>query len=109
RVWTNTIDHPCLATGGTGDVLAGVIGGLVSQFVPSTQQMLFKTKVPAMPMPEGRPLDLFEAAQVGVFAHGLAARIWAYMSRSDAGLLAPKLATLIPRALQAVRTPFKPD
>lgn len=109
RVWTNIVDHPCLATGGTGDVLAGVIAGIIAQFVPSPQQMLFKAKVPAMPAPDGRPLDLFDAACAGVYAHGLAGQFWASGRGADAGLLAAELANHVPEALQKLRGQSRAD
>jgi ADP-dependent NAD(P)H-hydrate dehydratase len=103
RVWTNTIDHPCLATGGTGDVLTGIIASLIAQFVPTPQQVLFKTKVPAMPLPPGRPLDLFDAARLGVGLHGLCGVMWAEERGAEAGLIASELTELLPRAVQRVR------
>jgi NAD(P)H-hydrate epimerase len=103
RVWTNTIDHPCLATAGTGDVLTGIIASLIAQFVSTPQQMLFKTKVPQMPQPAGRPLDLFGAARMGVAIHGLCGVMWAAERGAEGGLLAPDLVNLIPRAVQAAR------
>ena len=33
RTWTNPSGHPCLATAGTGDVLTGLVAGLVAQFL----------------------------------------------------------------------------
>ncbi|MCC6322847.1 MAG: NAD(P)H-hydrate dehydratase [Phycisphaerales bacterium] len=109
RTWTNTTDHPCLATAGTGDVLTGLIAGLIAQFVPTPQRVLFKTKVPQLPADPARPLDLFEAARIGVHAHGLAARLWAYARRADAGLLASELCDRLPRALQGLRVPTRAD
>jgi len=103
RVWTNTIDHPCLATGGTGDVLTGIIASLIAQFVPSPQQTLFKAKVPQMPLPPGRPLDLYDAARLGVAIHGLAGAMWSRRNGADAGLLAQELTELLPRSVQAAR------
>jgi NAD(P)H-hydrate epimerase len=49
RVYTNTTGNPGMATGGTGDVLTGVIAALLAQ-----------------------GLDAFAAAQLGVYVHGLA-------------------------------------
>lgn len=49
RVYTNTTGNPGMATGGTGDVLTGVIVALLAQ-----------------------GLDAFAAAQLGVYVHGLA-------------------------------------
>jgi ADP-dependent NAD(P)H-hydrate dehydratase / NAD(P)H-hydrate epimerase len=51
-VWINPTGNTGLAKGGSGDVLTGLIGGLVAQGVPSTQ-----------------------AAIAGVFWHGLAADV----------------------------------
>lgn len=103
RVWTNTIDHPSLATGGTGDVLTGIIASLIAQFCPTPQQVLFKTKVPQMPLPTGRPLDLFDAARIGVALHGLAAQRWSHRHTADAGLLAQELADELPALVRAMR------
>lgn len=47
EVWFNSTGNPGMATGGSGDVLAGMIAGIV-----------------------GQNIDLFEAAKAGVFYHG---------------------------------------
>lgn len=74
RVTVNTSGGPLLGTGGTGDVLAGLIGGLAAQ-----------------------GLDAYDAARLGVFLHGRAAdRLAADLG--DAGLRASELADELPRA-----------
>jgi ADP-dependent NAD(P)H-hydrate dehydratase len=104
RTWINDQIDSALATGGTGDVLAGLAAGLVSQFA-------------AMPLPRGlpeaararwptdpaRPLDLFDCARLAVRAHALAAARWRAAHDADAGLLAAELADEIPAALRAMR------
>jgi NAD(P)H-hydrate epimerase len=52
RLYVNTTGNPGMATGGTGDVLTGVIAALIGQKLPA-----------------------FEAAQLGVYVHGLAGDI----------------------------------
>ena len=67
-------ENPALASGGTGDVLAGTIGALLAQ---------------------GR--GTFEAAQLGVYLHGMAGE--AVRARlGDAGLLASDLPPELPLA-----------
>lgn len=103
RTWTNTSGHACLAVGGTGDVLTGVIAGLVAQFVASPGPPLppaLRAKVPAR---TDRPLDRFDAARLAVFAHGVAAERWARSRSASAGMLATELAGEIPRALEELR------
>lgn len=70
----NPTGGPNLATGGTGDVLSGIIGGLMAQQCPPD-----------------------EAALAGVFLHGFAGDMAAENS-GDAGTLAGDLLPLIPRA-----------
>jgi NAD(P)H-hydrate epimerase len=65
-------ENPALASGGTGDVLAGVIGGLLAQGVA--------------PGP---------AARLGVYLHGLAGDM-VRERLGDAGLLASDLPDLVP-------------
>lgn len=54
EIWFNSTGNPGMATGGSGDVLAGMIAGIAGQNV-----------------------DLFEAARAGVFYHGKAGDYYA--------------------------------
>jgi NAD(P)H-hydrate epimerase len=77
RVYVNTTGNPGMATGGTGDVLGGLIAALVAQ-----------------------GLEAFAAAQLGVDLHGLAGDL----ARDDLGetsLIASDLLTYLPRAFLA--------
>ena len=71
--------NPGLASGGTGDVLAGAITGLIAQ-----------------------GLDPFEAASLGVYLHALAAEM-VRRDLGDAGMLAGDVAATLPRAIKELR------
>lgn len=88
RTWTCTHRHACLATAGTGDVLAGVIAGLLAQHARGKA-----------------PISLYNLARIAVEAHAKAAAAWAGTHHTESGMLAPELAELIPRALESLRTP----
>jgi NAD(P)H-hydrate epimerase len=79
RATLNTTGGPLLGTGGTGDVLSGVIGALLAQ-----------------------RLDPYDAARIGVFVHGRAGDRLAERL-GDAGLLASELADELPLARHALR------
>lgn len=85
RLWSAHAGTPALATGGSGDALAGVIASVVAQFHPAS-----------------RAISLFDCARLGVALHGLAARAWSARV-GDAGLLAPELCDEIPALLTALR------
>ncbi len=86
--WTNSSGNPALATAGTGDVLTGVIAGLVAQYASR---------------PEG-PLNLYDCARIGVYAHGLAADRWRDAnSGTESGMLADDLLSELPGALASLR------
>ncbi|MFT5424416.1 MAG: hydroxyethylthiazole kinase-like uncharacterized protein yjeF [Phycisphaerales bacterium] len=94
RTWVCDRGHPCLATGGTGDVLAGLIAGLVAQFLSPRGQ----------PAGEGGAgLDLYDCARVGVESHARAGEAWAAAHHASAGLLAAELAGLVPAELERMR------
>ena len=77
RAVVNRTGGPALATAGTGDVLTGVIAGLVAQGV-----------------------DAFAAAATGAYVHGRAAA-----AAPDApDIVASDLVRALPRTLQALRT-----
>ena len=103
RTWTCPSGHPVLATGGTGDVLSGIIAGLIAQFCSTPQMMLMRAKVPAMPADPLRPLDLHDAARVGVWVHGVAGEEWARSHHASGGLLAMEVAEQVPAILELLR------
>jgi NAD(P)H-hydrate epimerase len=79
RVFQNATGNPGMATGGTGDVLTGLIAALLAQHLPA-----------------------FEAAQLGVHVHGLAGDL-ARDELGEVSLIAADLLTYLPRALRCVR------
>ncbi|MHB1559041.1 MAG: NAD(P)H-hydrate dehydratase [Isosphaeraceae bacterium] len=74
RYYLNTTGNPGMATGGTGDVLTGVIAALI-----------------------GQRMDAFDAARLGVFAHGLAGDI-ARDDHGEVGMIAGDLVDALPDA-----------
>jgi NAD(P)H-hydrate epimerase len=76
RVYHNRTGNPGMATGGTGDVLTGLIAALL-----------------------GQGLEPFSAAQLGVFLHGLAGDL-ARDELGEASLIASDLLHFLPRALR---------
>lgn len=80
RLAVNPAATPALASGGTGDVLAGMIGALLGQGLPA-----------------------FEAAVTGVYVHGLAGQ-WLEHDLGRSGVLAGDLLPQIPRVMQRLRT-----
>lgn len=103
RVWTNTSGNAALATGGTGDVLAGVIASFIAQFVAPAMPSMPAALAAKMPKPPGKPLDVYDAARLAVHVHGLAAQRWSESRGSDAGMLATELTAELPAALQQLR------
>ena len=79
RVTLNPIATPALASGGTGDVLAGLIAGLMGQKLPP-----------------------FEAAVTGVHLHSLAG-LDLEASMGQAGVLASDLLPQLPRVMERLR------
>ncbi len=79
RVTLNPIATPALASGGTGDVLAGLIAGLMGQKLPP-----------------------FEAAVTGVHLHSLAG-LDLEASLGQAGVLASDLLPQLPRVMERLR------
>lgn len=74
RVFVNTTGNPGMASGGVGDVLTGVIAAMIGQKLPA-----------------------FEAAQLGVYVHGLAGDI-ARDQNGEVGMIAGDLVDALPDA-----------
>ncbi|MFH1504042.1 MAG: NAD(P)H-hydrate dehydratase [Candidatus Omnitrophota bacterium] len=76
KLYKNTTGNPGMATAGTGDVLAGMISGLVSQ-----------------------GLSCFEAAKFGVYLHGLSADL-AVKDKTQNCLIASDVIEYLPEAIK---------
>jgi NAD(P)H-hydrate epimerase len=84
RVGLNPAANPALATAGSGDVLAGICAGLLTQ---------------ASKLPE---IDTFKIACCGVYLHALAGEL-CRREMGDTGVLAGDLLTKIPLALRNLK------
>jgi NAD(P)H-hydrate epimerase len=82
--WVNPTGNPGMATGGTGDILTGMISGMVAQ----------------------NPERVFEAVVAAVFLHGLAGDS-ARDSVGEYSLMATDLLTALPEAFRRVREAAK--
>ena len=76
ELYVNDTGNPGMASGGCGDVLTGIIAGLL-----------------------GQHLSLFDAARLGVYLHGLAGDL-AAAERGQVGLIASDLLDRIPLAIR---------
>ncbi len=82
EAWINSTGNPGMATGGTGDVLTGMLAGLVAQFGSNAWM---------------------EALGFGIYLHGLAGDL-ATEEAGGAPLVASDLIRTIPRAYARVRS-----
>lgn len=79
-VWVNTTGNPGMATGGTGDILTGMVAGLMAQ----------------------NPQRILEAVVAAVYLHGLSGDV-ARESIGELSLIATDLLTGLPEAFRRVR------
>ena len=86
----NSTGNPGMATGGSGDVLTGLIAALVSR------------RAGAGPL-GGRPLELREAAALGAFVHGAAGDL-AAEALGETALTATDLLARLPQVLKALES-----
>ncbi|MCL6560940.1 MAG: NAD(P)H-hydrate dehydratase, partial [Firmicutes bacterium] len=77
-VYINPTGNPGMATGGSGDVLTGVIAGLIAQ-----------------------GMDVLSGAAAGAFLHGLAGDL-AAGHKGQRGLLAGDLLAFLPEAIREI-------
>jgi NAD(P)H-hydrate epimerase len=75
-VWINPTGTPAMATGGTGDILTGIVAGLMAQF----------------------PRDPDRAIAGAVYLHGLAGEV-AARHLTEQGVIATDLLRYLPEAI----------
>jgi len=109
--WVCQRGHPCMATAGSGDVLAGVIAGIIAQHPPKAHNPLIALAAAksGRPLPAQGPhqLSLIELTCIAVEAHAIAGELWAAQNEASGGMLATELASLIPRAVEGLRSTSK--
>ena len=104
ETWVCDRGHPCMATAGTGDVLAGIIAGLIAQHGPEPINPLLdmaRARSGAPAKPAGP--SLFDLACISVLAHAAAGEEWARLRGASGGMLAMELAELLPARIEACR------
>jgi hydroxyethylthiazole kinase-like uncharacterized protein yjeF len=79
-VWVNSTGNPGMATGGTGDILTGIVAGLIAQ----------------------HPQHALEATALAVYLHGLAGDL-ASESIGENSLVATDLVRFLPQAFAQLR------
>ncbi|MEQ1946457.1 MAG: NAD(P)H-hydrate dehydratase [Bryobacteraceae bacterium] len=80
RVWINPTGSPALAKGGSGDVLTGMIAGMIAQF----------------------PKDIITAVRAAVWLHGRTGELGAE-ELTESGVLATDLLRYLPNAIRECR------
>ena len=80
--WVNLTGNPGMATGGSGDILTGIIGGLLAQ-----------------------KLSPLEAAKTGVYLHGYAADL-AAQKKGEISLIASDTLETIPEAIRRIKSEY---
>ncbi|MFI4855674.1 MAG: NAD(P)H-hydrate dehydratase [Phycisphaerales bacterium JB065] len=101
QTWTLRKPNPLLATGGSGDVLSGIIASFIAQHhrLPA-----MKGSSAVMPTGESR-IGLFELACLGVAAHNMSALAWSkHHEGARGGMLASDLLDHLPESVQMLRS-----
>lgn len=80
QAWVNTTGNPGMATGGTGDILTGIVAGMLAQ----------------------NPKHQFESVLAGVYLHGLAGDV-ACETSGEHSLVATDLIAALPEAFRRTR------
>ncbi|GAB4548059.1 MAG: hypothetical protein Tsb0013_08370 [Phycisphaerales bacterium] len=92
RAWTHDAPNPVLGTGGTGDVLAGAIAGLIAQH--HRMPMLAGERTVTSEHMGG--LSLYDTARLGVALHARAASLWREAHHgADAGMTPEELSSML--------------
>lgn len=115
RSFTLDDPEPVLGVGGSGDVLAGLIAGLASQYVQIAEsgpiaQLRARHATGGADGAPPRTLSLFNAAALAVVAHHRAARAWRTAhANAPGGMLASELCEAIPGAVDSLRESVEPQ